>query len=350
MSQSCPRLDVEPDEVEAEELNALTAALRGGGLVLIPTESGYEWAARSDSEALEILRETFSTGLHELHASAPLQELPAGVARRLARSLWPGPMILDLAQLKRRIRVPHPPLVRAAIAAVGVPVLGMPATLADGGTAITAVGALEELPPQVRRELALLVDGGPAPLPEGPCVLRLVSAESFERRRRGPIPEESLAAAAARQVLFVCTGNTCRSPVAAALLRLKLAEKLSCAVSELESRGWIVHSAGVAAEEGAGASEGSKTVAREMGFSLDEHESQPLEQELLARCDHIYALSGAHADAIAQRFPEAAGMTELLDARGVPDPYGGSLDEYRAMARHVEAAVSKLAENLSSLV
>lgn len=139
-----------------------------------------------------------------------------------------------------------------------------------------------------------------------------------------------------RSVLFVCTGNTCRSPLAERLCKRLLADRLGCEPGELESRGFVVQSAGVMAFPGDEASPPAARVAAEMGAELADHRSRPITPELLAGATDVIAMTADHLARLLYRFPDVGPTPELLcEAGDVPDPIGGSLDEYRACARGI---------------
>jgi protein-tyrosine-phosphatase len=157
------------------------------------------------------------------------------------------------------------------------------------------------------------------------------------------------------RLLFVCTGNTCRSPTAQVI-----AER---AVSR---RGWDgveVRSAGVSAAPGAGASEGARGATESHGLSLEEHRSTPLDTDLVAWASLILTMGPHHAD-VAEALGGSGKVWMLSafsgsedDARGsgVPDPFGGDSQAYveclEALEGLVEAALGRVdAEFLSSKV
>ena len=129
-------------------------------------------------------------------------------------------------------------------------------------------------------------------------------------------------------ILFVCTGNICRSPMAAAMMRRMLAERGRADVT--------VVSAGSATGIGAPASEGAYLVGLERGLDLAEHASQPLTGELVADAAIVFGMSPHHVDRALALGGE--GKAFLLGAyvgrKGrdaeVEDPFGGDLEDYRA--------------------
>lgn len=142
------------------------------------------------------------------------------------------------------------------------------------------------------------------------------------------------------RVLLVCTGNTCRSPVAEALLR-----------AAVEHAGLSVEitSAGTSAVTGAPMTGHARAVLeREYGLQ-PRHLARRLDAELVGRAHLILTMTGSHRLAVLDMDPAAAGrvfaLQEYLGKAGdVPDPYGGDLDEYRAMAQTLDAAAAGLVE------
>jgi protein-tyrosine phosphatase len=141
-----------------------------------------------------------------------------------------------------------------------------------------------------------------------------------------------------RHILFVCTGNTCRSPLAQGLCARLLADRLSCEPADLPTRGFFVQSAGLAAMIGAEATAEAVAAARELGVDLSGHKSQPLTVELLARTDFLFAMTQAHLHLLTSLELPQGPMLALLSGQGedIADPIGCSADVYRECARQIQ--------------
>ncbi|WP_206811221.1 low molecular weight protein arginine phosphatase [Paradesulfitobacterium ferrireducens] len=131
------------------------------------------------------------------------------------------------------------------------------------------------------------------------------------------------------KLLFVCTGNTCRSPMAAAL-----AGQIFGADAEIGS-------AGTDAWEGSGASQEAMTVMQERELDLSVHRSRRVSREEVAAADWVLPMTKAHELRLKALFPEyehkIVRLGEWSDhPRDVPDPWGGSVEEYRACASELE--------------
>lgn len=150
-------------------------------------------------------------------------------------------------------------------------------------------------------------------------------------------------------ILFVCTGNTCRSPMAEAVAREELARR--------EWRHVEVASAGVGALDGDSASEHAVAVLEERGVDLRGHRSRLLTPELIEWADLILAMSGSHLGPIARMGGEDK-MSLLGDfAAGGPgsgnsvrDPYGGELRDYQEAERQISRLVSDALERLAPIL
>ncbi len=148
-----------------------------------------------------------------------------------------------------------------------------------------------------------------------------------------------------RRVVLVCTGNTCRSPLAEALLRQALAER---GVADVE-----VLSAGTGAWEGAPASEGAYLVGLESGLDLSSHRARLVTSELVAASDLILTMARHHrarvlelgGDDRVHLLGEYAGRSGA--AAEVADPFGADLEVYRETRDDLTALVTVVAERLA---
>ena len=142
------------------------------------------------------------------------------------------------------------------------------------------------------------------------------------------------------RLLFVCTGNSCRSPLAEYLFRHKLAERLGYSLEALSSAGYWVSSAGTCAFPGGEISIGSLEELRRRGIDARTHRSQPMTVELIRRTEKIYVMSPEHRSFALDLVPGAAMRIQLLDPDGpVADPIGGGAEQYQRCATHIERVV-----------
>ncbi|MDD2233385.1 MAG: low molecular weight protein arginine phosphatase [Desulfitobacteriaceae bacterium] len=140
-------------------------------------------------------------------------------------------------------------------------------------------------------------------------------------------------------MLFVCTGNTCRSPMAEGLAKVILGEEKE------------LYSAGLAAGEGMTASAQAITVMNEMGIDINEHRSQMITEELLDWVDWVIPMTQAHERRINQLFPQYKAKVRYLGAWGeqgcdISDPWGGSVESYRKSAQMISELLLFLKESM----
>ncbi|MBE5795413.1 MAG: low molecular weight protein arginine phosphatase [Clostridiales bacterium] len=137
-------------------------------------------------------------------------------------------------------------------------------------------------------------------------------------------------------ILFVCTGNTCRSPMAACMMENLCRQH---GVSEIRCL-----SAGVDAWDGQPASSGAQHAMQQRGLSLATHRSQTVTQELLNQTDLVFCVSPRHRDALQYRFAPVPPIHCFQPA--IPDPFGGSDAEYELCAAAMEQQLKAFVQQL----
>ena len=356
----------------AEALDTIVSravdVLQRGGLVALPTETVYGVAA-SPFVAGAVERLVQCKGRPEdkpltLALGSPHEALAwvpgmGKIGKRLARRGWPGPMTLVFEQGLDQGMLEHLPLeARQRIAPHGSLGLRVPAHEAilrvldrlAGPLVLTSANRSGEpdavtgsqIQETLGATLELIIDDGPTHLGQPSSVIR-VTDDRWQVLREGVMPASLIGSLTTCVVLFVCTGNTCRSPLAAGLCRKLLAERLHCAPDQLPARGFVVLSAGVSAMMGMGATAAAIETARRRGVDLEGHVSQPLSPALLAQADYVFAMTQSHLRAFPMRCGDLGQRMELLASTGedISDPIGGDEQVYDECADRITACLQE---------
>ena len=366
-------INLRKTEDSRDVVHRAVQTLAEGKLVVFPTETVYGLAA--SARRADGVRRIFDAkgrshnsplALAIRSVEDALDYAPSlGVkAQRLARRCWPGPITLVvkhggdeslLRQLPTEVReavapngevglrVPAHSSVLDVLHMLAGPIALTSANVSGQPDAVTAEEAIRSLGSHV----GLVIDDGPCRYGQPSTVVR-ARDDSYECLREGVVPASALERLASMLIVIVCTGNTCRSPMAEALLRKLIAEQLGCKIEEVEQRGILVSSAGVSAAPGGGAAPEAIATMKQRGLDLSRHESQPLTEKLVRQADVIFALTGSHRQAIVRRWPEAEGRTFLVqpDNSDIEDPIGHPAEVYEQCALQIEDALRRRVSEL----
>lgn len=364
-------IDVRNAEDVRDVVHRAVQALAEGQLVAFPTETVYGLAASARDEAAveRLLRVKNRAENHPLtlvvkSAEEAFDYVPqmSPLAQRLARRCWPGPVTLvvenhDPDSLLTQL----PPSVQKAVAPSDSVGLRVPAhnTIHDvmrllaGPVVLTSANRSgqpdaisgQEVAEALGSDVQFVLDEGRCRYGQPSSVVR-VDPSGFTVLRAGVVGEKTIRTLSSLMVLFVCTGNTCRSPMAELMCRKLVAERLGCPIDDVENHGVIIQSAGISAMTGGRPAAQGVEVMVEAGLNLSDHETQPLTEQLVRHADIIFVMTRRHRESILSEWPGAASRVHLLcrDGSDVADPIGGPRELYQHCANQIMTHLVKHVE------
>ncbi len=389
-------LDWKSSDDTRDIVHLIVQSLVEGKLVVLPAETAYHvFVSGLNAEAVEgliALAEAGKVRGPSIFLRAPQEALDyspnmSPVAARAVGRGWPGPLVLELPtqsdsslanQLPKRLkeflvgqhsflaqrlaahdaireamRLMPGPLVAAPIVQAGAASLASDSNSRTNGDAVASVEAVctgKDAHRVLGELVSLVVDDGRTHF-GGLATSVRVDENKCTLLNPGVVEPTKLDQMFQLIILLVCTGNTCRSPMAEAILRDLLAKQYPDKMSGPRPAAFVA-SAGLNAFPGGTASPEAQSVMRKRGLSLQQHQSRSVTERFLCHADFVLTMTNSHRAAILDKMPELEPKVQLLSPSGqdVSDPFGGSESVYESCAdqitEHLQRWVSRCDDQL----
>ncbi len=329
---------VDPHNPQKDIISEAARFLREGALVAFPTETVYGIGANLlEKETIQRLYEIkrrpkdrpFSLHISDLNQLQDFVSSLSKEAEALIKRFWPGPLtIVAMGKEGQKvgIRMPKNEIAIRLIREAKVPVVAPSANLSGNTPPKNASEVLNEM----KGLLDLILDGGQTEIGIESTVVDVTTAP-FTILREGAIDSKEILNQ--RFILFVCTGNSCRSVMAKAFF-----EKL------LKSSGlsgkFRVESAGISALVGVPPASLTIEVLRQEGIDVSGHLGKSLTDQMIKEVDLIFVMDNVHREFILKRDPTAEKKVFLLWEKGeIQDPIGKSYDVYLEVFKTIKDSV-----------
>jgi len=324
--------------------------LRAGGLVAFPTETVYGIGADArNPEALAQLarvkgkldNKNYSLLVGSVRQAEDIAGGLPRAARKLARLYWPGPLTVVVHRAsggKAGLRLSEHPVARSLLTECGFPLSVPSAAIPRKTNALSAA----EVRAAYDGQIAMILEGNPPPKGKPSTVVE-ISDHSVSVLREGLVPEFDVLHAASPSVLFICTGNTCRSPMASALCHAALNRSY-----RLDALPCYVMSAGMNALSGAPVHPLSLAAMREVGIDISNHRATLVTPDLIDSADWVYTMTREQRDNILEFMPSAADRVRHISPMNedISDPGGSLIARYRRARDKIAALMPGIVERV----
>lgn len=354
-------LKLNPENPDRKSLSKAASVIKNGGLVAFPTETVYGIAVNFlDPSALDKLYKVknrprskpFTIHVSNLEMLGKMGCSLTKEAARLAEKFWPGPLTIILKSKNGEslgFRMPANKVALELIDSAGVPVVAPSANISGGVPPKEAKEVLEQLDGKID----ILIDTGKTDLGMESTVLDLTGSEP-KILREGAIKKkeifETIKMNKVKSVLFVCTGNSCRSVIAEGIFKKML--------KGLGKDGIDVKSCGISAMNGASPTVETIEVMKKEGIDVSAQKSRRITEDLIKGSDLILVMEESHKEEVIKRVPEAKSKTYLLkefglddkinnsDSYGIADPIGMPIEYYQTSLKAIKKELERIAKIL----
>jgi len=355
-------IKINSDNLEKKKIKEIIEIFKKGGVIIFPTDTVYGMGADVKNE--ETINKVYQ--IKNRPKDKPLilfiekkEEILKFVqkislsAQKLINDFWPGPLTLIF---KASLSAPQSVVSKEGKIGIRLPAHKIPCEIIKGSRIFLATTSanisgeisplnIEEISENLKRRVDLIIDGGETLLGEESTIVDVTFSPPL-LIREGWLSREKIREGLKREgnILFVCTGNTCRSPMAEGFLKKMWPE---------DKDKVKISSAGTSTLMGLKPTELAVKALRERGVDIFSHRSTPLNRNLVEKADLILVMSNFHKKMVSEISSIKEGKIFLLKefASGhkeeIPDPIGESLETYRQCAREIEREIRALIEKLT---